>query len=105
MIMAASLFGLAAIGCFAAALWIHFAVQIGQLGAALAVGLSFSVLCLAILGIGTWYLNRKFTPVVKSPAHQIQSVDVQKIFNANKGNILIAAAVIGMVLADSQRKK
>lgn len=109
-IAAGALLGIAALTCAAIALWFYTLPHTGVAGAWLAVAAMLLVLSLvASLALPAIIERRKPTP---APAPHLPLTDIAallgddaaKLFNNNKGIVLLTAFLGGMMAADERKK-
>jgi hypothetical protein len=105
----AMVFGLAALGCAAVALWIVAAPAVGSAGAALAVAALLLLACL----VAAWIACAVARPTAKAavPAADAVPPSVEELlaqglqlFKDHKGAVLLAALVGGLVSGTATRK-
>ena len=97
----AGLLALAAIGCVTTAIWIFAVPYLGAAGAALIAAAYLLLAGLGVIGIAAWAASK---PVAANPATQTPLI-MNQLFVEQKGTLLMAALVAGMMAAESQRKR
>ena len=102
--LAAGLLALAAIGCMAAAAWIFTEPRLGAAVAALVAAAFLLLAGLAVIGIAAWNIRPLAKPGIANTATQTPLI-LNQLFVEQKGTLLIAALVAGMMAAESQRKR
>ncbi len=102
--ISAALFFLAAIGCVTAAIWIYAIPYWGEAGAALLAGGFLFLVGMTVLGVGSIVLKQPVRPNGIRQTEQIPPI-LNQAFKDQKGAMLLAALVAGMVASESQRKR
>lgn len=103
-IFAAGLFFSAAIGCLTSAIWLFSIPYWGQPNAALIAGAFLFLVGIAVLGIGSLVLKQVARPLAVRQTDQVPLL-VNQIVKDQKGALLLAALVAGMVVSENQRKR
>ncbi|MEP6828557.1 MAG: hypothetical protein ABJA10_10840 [Aestuariivirga sp.] len=101
---AAGLLLLAAVGCVTAAIWIFAAPYLGAAGAALIVAAYLLLAGLGVIGIAAWNLRTVVGRTAATPASPAPLI-LNQLFVEQKGTLLMAALVAGMMAAESQHKR
>lgn len=92
--LAAAAFGLAALGCALAGLWIALPPYVGAAGAPLVVAAALSALCLVALALARD--RRKSAPPPPAMPSELLASSLET-FKSNKGAGLLAALLAGLV--------
>jgi hypothetical protein len=100
----AGLFFLAAIGCVTAAIWIYAIPYWGEPSAALIAGIFLFVIGIVVLGISSLVIKPHVTPVTIHQTEQLPLM-LNQVFKDQKGTLLLAALIAGMVASEKQRKR
>ena len=95
---------LAGVGCITAAIWIFTVPYFGAAGAALTAAACLFLVGLLVIGIAAWTLRANSKPVAAVPKLQMPLI-LNQLFVEQKGALLVAALVAGMMAAQSQRKR
>ena len=95
---------LAGIGCVTAAIWIFAVPYLGEAGAALIAAAYLLLAGLIVMGIAALVLKNRAKPVAANPVQQIPLI-MNQFFSEQKGTLLMAALVAGVMAAESQRKR
>lgn len=100
----AGLLVMAAIGCVAAAIWIYSVPYQGAAGAALIAAAFLLCAGLAVVGIASLAVRREAPPIVINSTQQVPLI-INQLVKEQKGTLLVAALVAGMMAAENQRKR
>jgi hypothetical protein len=101
----AAVLAAASIGCGLAALWIFSVPRLGPSGAALGAAGCLLVVCLAVLGLGLFILKRHRRPRPSVALPESLLAEAARIFVNDKGTMLVAALVAGLVAGYDSRKQ
>ncbi len=103
LIVAAASLAAAALGCVMAGLWISVAARYGAVAAALVVAMVLAVMSGGALALSR-LRPRDRTPTVSGElAPAMLLGEVARLVLANKGVVLVAAALTGVILARRER--
>lgn len=100
----AGLLAIAAFGCVTAAIWIFAVPYVGLAGGALIAAAYLLFAGLAVVGMVAWIIQKQTRPIAPNPAEQISPI-INQLFKEQKGTLLVAALVAGIMAADNQRKR
>ncbi|MDR3440538.1 hypothetical protein [Telmatospirillum sp.] len=100
----AAVLATASAGCAVAALWIYAAPLIGPATAMLAVAFCLLILCLAVVFLASLVARtaRRPRPAV-SP--EVLLAEAARLLKDQKGTMLVAALVAGMLVGNDSRKQ
>jgi hypothetical protein len=104
-VLLATLGAAAALGCLVAALWLLAAASINPIAAPAVCAVALIIVCTILMLIGTKSLTRKKTPRVPNLFELFNDVDGAQIIRDHKSELLIAAAVTGMLVGGSMSKR
>ena len=88
--------GFAAIACALVALWLYVLPQVGPTGAPLVVAGSFSA-CASSCSLSCSYGLRPRPPPAAGVAPSVLIAEATRLINENKGTVLLAALLAGLV--------
>ena len=100
----AGLLALAAMATVAFSTWIFAMPYTGAAGAALVAAAYLLLAGLAVIGIAAWTIGNEMKPVAANPTQQIPLI-MNQFIKEQKGTLLVAALLAGMMAAENQRKR
>lgn len=100
----AGLLAMAAIGCVAAAIWIFTVPYVGMAGAALITAAYLLLAGMVVMGIAVLIVQNEAKPVGANLNQQIPLI-MNQLMKEQKGTLVAAALVAGMMAAENQRKR
>ena len=101
----AAVSAIAAGGCAVAALWLFAIPYVGAAGAPLVAAGGLLVFCVVLMAVarGIVRYNRRAPSSTAAPGLQLG--EAIRLFSENKGTVLLAALVAGLVAGNSGRRK
>lgn len=100
----AAVSAVAAGGCAAVALWLWAIPHVGPVGAPLVAAGGLLVFCAVLMIVARGILDRRRRVAGAMPASGLRLEEVLRLFNENKGTVLLAALVAGLAAGNSGRK-
>jgi hypothetical protein len=95
---------IAAGGCAAAALWLFAIPHVGAAGAPLVAAGGLLVFCVILILVVRGILRYRQSAPRSAAAPGLRLEDALRLFSENKGTVLLAALVAGLVAGNSGRK-
>ncbi len=96
---------IAAGGCAAAALWLFAIPYVGAAGAPLVSAAGLLVFCVALMTVARGVLRYRRRAPSSTAAPGLPLGEVLRLFSENKGTVLLAALVAGLVAGNNGRKR
>ena len=96
---------IAAGGCAAAALWLFAIPYVGAAGAPLVAAAGLLVFCVALMTVARGVLRYRRRAPSSTAAPGLPLGEVLRLFSENKGTVLLAALVAGLVAGNNGRKR
>jgi hypothetical protein len=96
---------IAAGGCAAAALWLYAIPHVGAAGAPLVAAGGLLVFCVVLMVVARGILHYRRRASSSMPAPGLPLEEALRLFSENKGTMLLAALVAGLVAGNSGRKQ
>jgi hypothetical protein len=100
----AALSAIAAGGCAVVALWLWAIPHVGPVGAPLVAAGGLLVICAVLMIVAGGILHRRRRVAGAMPASGLRLEEVLRLFSENKGTVLLAVLVAGLVAGNSGRK-
>ena len=100
----AAVSAIAAGGCAAVALWLWAIPHVGPVGAPLVAAGGLLVFCAVLMIVAREIVHRRRRAAGSVPASGLRLDEAVRLFNENKGTVLLAALVAGLVAGNSGRK-
>ena len=100
----AGFLALAAMCTVAFAIWVYAIPYTGAAGAALIAAAYLLFAGLVVIGIAAWAVGNEVKPVTANSTQQIPLI-MNQLIKEQKGTLLLAALVAGMMAAENQRKR
>ena len=100
----AAVSAIAAGGCAAVALWLWAIPYVGPVGAPLVAAGGLLVSCVILMIVARRILYRRRRVTGAMPGSGLRLEEVLRLFNENKGTVLLAALVAGLAAGNSGRK-
>jgi hypothetical protein len=100
----AAVSAIAAGGCAAVALWLWAIPHVGPVGAPLVAAGGLLVFCVVLMIVARAIVYRRRRVAGAKPASGLRLEEVLRLFSENKGAVLMAALVAGLVAGNSGRK-
>ena len=100
----AAVSAIAAGGCAAVALWLWAIPHVGPVGAPLLAAGGLLVFCAVLMIVAREIVHRRRRAAGSVPASGLRLDEAVRLFNENKGTVLLAALVAGLVAGNSGRK-
>lgn len=101
--VAGTLCAIAAVACGLAALWIYVQPHMGAVGAPLVVGGVLVALCLAMLMLVRYGLTPRQASKPATGAPALLLADVTRLVKDNKGPVLMAALLAGLLAGRGEK--
>ena len=100
----AAVSGIAASGCTAVALWLFAIPHVGPVAAPLIAAGGLLVLCVALVIVARGILHHRRRASNPTAASGLRLEEALRLFSENKGAVLLAVLVAGLVAGKSGRK-
>jgi hypothetical protein len=100
----AAVSAIAAGGCAAVALWLWAIPHVGPVGAPLVAAGGWLVFCAVLMIVARVILDRRRRASSAAAVPGLRLEEVLRLFNENKGTVLLAALVAGLAAGNSGRK-
>lgn len=100
----AAVSAIAAGGCAAVALWLWAIPQVGPVGAPLVAAGGLLIFCAVLMIVALGIVHRRRRVAGSMPASGLRLEEAVRLFNENKGTVLLAALVAGLAAGNSGRK-
>jgi hypothetical protein len=100
----AAVSAIAAGGCAAVALWLWAIPHVGPVGAPLVAAGGLLVFCAVLMIVARGIVQRRRRAAAAMPASGLRLDELLRLFNENKGTVLLAALVAGLAAGNSGRK-
>lgn len=100
----AAISAIAAGGCAAVALWLFALPHVGTAGAPLVAAGGLLIFCVVLMTVARGLLHYRRRAASPTAAPGLQLGEALRLFSENKGAVLLAALVAGLVAGSSNRK-
>ena len=100
----AAVSAIAAGGCAAVALWLWAIPHVGPVGAPLVAAGGLLVFCAVLMIVARGIVHHRRRVASSMPASGLRLEELLRLFSENKGTVLLAALVAGLVAGNSGRK-